>query len=542
MRTHPPTTTKGRGTDVVTKEIDSTVTARRAPAPLGWLPLVGVGALAAATFLLLRTALVDDAYITLAYARNVAFHGTWGLLSDITSNTATSPLWVIVLSVVTFVVRRPVLALGILHVAIAVGLAASLRSSALRTGLPGWVGPLAAVAVGVNPLLLSSVGLESAFVLLLLSLLLRAGIAGRAVPYGLLAGAVVLARMDAAVAVVVVTLLLPAVLRRLHVAVGASLVVAVPWLAFSWVFLGSALPDTLVLKVQQSSWGPWDVRNGALLYVQVFAENGALAFLPVLLGALGWLVLAGFALHARSRAVDAVDVTATGAHPAGAALRPVPWLALGLGGAAHYAALSVLGVPPYHWYYSILVGTTTIVAAAAVGACWGRAASSPLRPVGWGALVAAAAIAVVSGVADVRHGTPWPIAPVQTNFATPAQYDEIAEDVEARLAAEGGPRYVTSPGEIGHLAYACDCVVDQFADPGRIQPQIDAALESSSGVVRELLELNYRFRDDPEPVPVAYDLFRYDRGTEPPGSTWWPITTTWAMPLSSIVMLPAGQQ
>ncbi|NAZ82794.1 hypothetical protein GTR02_13295 [Kineococcus sp. R8] len=497
---------------------------RRLPARATWVPPLAVGGLAALTFLLLRGALVDDAYITLAYARNVAFHGTWGLLSDVTSNTATSPLWVLLLSAATFVVRRPVLALGILHVAIAVALTATLRSTARRTGLPPWAGVLGAVLVGVNPLLLSSVGLESGFLVLLVALLLHTASAGRPVRFGLVAGAVVLTRMDAAVVVVVLSLLTPAVLRRLHLAVAAALAVVVPWLVWSWFFLGSALPDTVIIKTLQRSWGEYDVHNGPLLYLDVYAGHAVLAFLPVLLGGLGWCVLLGYHLRRAS---------APG-------LRAWPWLALGVAGVAHYAALSVLGVPPYHWYYAVVVATTSLVAVAAVGACWGSRERLGARPAGLGGLVAAAVVLAATGAADVRTGVPWTIAPIQTNFAHPAQYQAIAGDLTTYLRQRGGPRHVASPGEIGHLAYACDCVVDYFADPALIQPQIDQVRAGASPLLRRLLDLNYRHRDaTAAPVPLAGRMLRFDPGDEPPGALLrWPITTTWLLGDSVLVLLP----
>ena len=510
---------------------------RRPPAPgpavprsRALLPALGVGALAAGTFVLVHRALVDDAYITLAYARNLALHGTWGLLSDVESNTATSPLWVLLLAAVTAVVRRPVVALGVLHVLIAVGLTLSLTSAARRTGLPAWVGPAAAVAVGVNPLLLSSVGLESGFLVLLLSLLLLAAVRGAALPYGLAAGAVVLTRMDAAVVVAVLTLLTPAVLRRLHVAVPAALLVVVPWMTWSWFHLGSAVPDTVVIKTLQESWEQYDVRNGMQLYVEVYGLTAVLAFLPVVLGGLGWFVLAALGWTSRRSAT---------APPSG--LRVWPWLAVGVAGVAHYLALSVLGVPPYHWYYAVLVALSTVVGVAALGALFPRV---ELRPVGLGASAAAVVLLVASAGVDLRAGLPWSIAPIQTNWAHPARYTEIARDVQAVLEQRGGPQHVTSPGEVGHLAYVCDCVVDYFADPARVQPMIDQVEAESSPLGRRLLEWNFTHRDaDAAPVPVSGELFRYDRGTQPPaarGLPTWPITTTWDMVPSDIVLQPVG--
>jgi hypothetical protein len=490
-------------------------------------PALGVGVLAAATFVLLRTALVDDAYITLAYARNLALHGTWGLLSDVQSNTATSPLWVLLLGAVTFVVRRPVLALGILHVAVAIGLTLSLTASARRTRLPAWVGPVAAVAVGVNPLLLSSVGLESAFLVLLLSLLLLTAVQGRALPFGLVAGAVFLTRMDAGVVIAVVTLLTPAILRRVWVAVPAALVVVLPWMVWSWFVLGSAVPDTVVIKTLQKSWEQYDVTNGAQMYVEVYGLTAVLAFLPVVLGGLGWCVLAAFA--------------ATGRRVEGDGPRLWPWLVTGIAGVAHYVALSVLGVPPYHWYYAVLIALSTITAVAALGVLF---RTVEVRPVGLGAALAAVVVLVASVGVDLRAGTPWRIAPIQTNWAEPSQYTQVALGVQQVLRERGGPQHVTSPGEVGHLAYVCDCVVDYFGDPARVQPMIDQVEAEASPLGKRLLEWNFTHRDTTAaPVPVAGDLFRFDRGTEPPaarGLPTWPVTTTWDMPLSDIVLLPAG--
>ena len=80
-------------------------------------------------FLLVSGHLIDDAYITLSYAKNLAFHGHWGLIEDGTANTATSPLNVLVLAAVTFFVRDAVFAAGVVFVASQVLLVLGLRLS-----------------------------------------------------------------------------------------------------------------------------------------------------------------------------------------------------------------------------------------------------------------------------------------------------------------------------------------------------------------------------------------------------------------------------
>src|SRR5687768_15148900 len=62
-----------------------------------WWALPGA-LVALAIFLVARDGLVDDAYITLSYARNVAEHLHWGMIPAEESNTATSPLNVLMLA------------------------------------------------------------------------------------------------------------------------------------------------------------------------------------------------------------------------------------------------------------------------------------------------------------------------------------------------------------------------------------------------------------------------------------------------------------
>lgn len=60
-----------------------------------------------------------------------------------------------------------------------------------------------------------------------------------------------------------------------------------------------------------------------------------------------------------------------------------------------------------------------------------------------------------------------------------------------------------SPGEIGTLAYFCECrVVDQFADRGRFTPLLEKRLATSDGVTRTLLEWNYARFDRPVAAPL----------------------------------------
>ena len=50
---------------------------------------------------LFQNALIDDAFITLTYVRNLVQNGTWGFFPGHTANTATSPLNVILLAAIS---------------------------------------------------------------------------------------------------------------------------------------------------------------------------------------------------------------------------------------------------------------------------------------------------------------------------------------------------------------------------------------------------------------------------------------------------------
>ncbi len=229
---------------------------------------------ASAVFLLVHDALIDDAYITMSYARNVGLHLHWGLIPDQVANSATSPLNVLLLGAATAVVRDGVVAVGVLFVG-SVALAARwLHTLAAELELSRWLPALAVGLLLVNPLMLSTVGLEPYMCTALLAGLLRYGAAGRVVGFGLVAGLTVLARPDVGVVVAVVSLVLPAVRRRLLVAVAAALAVVLPWCAFSWFVLGSVVPDTLVIKAGSETWSGFEFRNGPLLYLDAAAGGG----------------------------------------------------------------------------------------------------------------------------------------------------------------------------------------------------------------------------------------------------------------------------
>ena len=472
--------------------------------------LVATGALGVLAFLLVRSALVDDAYITVDYARNLAFGLHWGLIAAETANSATSPLNVVVLAAATLVVRDGVVAVGVVFVLVLVLTAHWLSRIAADLGLSR-ITPWAGVAaLAVNPLLLSTVGLESYLAIALITGLVRFGVAGRAVALGVVGGLLELTRPDLVVPVVVAAVGFLGVGRPSWRAAGSAALVAVPWHLFSWFALGSAVPDTLVMKAGQQAWAGFGFGTGWRMYLNAapWFAGPAFAIVPVAVAAVLAVVLFGRVRGARR----AVLVTA-------------------LATAAHFAAYALLAPPPYHWYYGPLLGGATICAALAAGVLVERSA-----PAGGVVLALVAAVVAVSAYADLRVTArmPWDRAVIGTNWAEPVQYERIGRDVGAIV----GDDVVESPGEIGTLVHYCDCsVVDAFSDRGRVIPTVLTREAASGRLGRALIGLNYRNldRDDP-PLPVRWRLV-YERGVAPSGPNQWPVNH-WAEGPGRMVLLP----
>jgi hypothetical protein len=272
-----------------------------------------------------------------------------------------------------------------------------------------------------------------------------------------------------------------------------------PWYLFSWTVLGSAVPDTLIIKTLQRSWGPWDFTNGPLVYWRHFPAATALSFLPMVAGA-----LIGLLWTIRYR---------QGSEPA---TRLLPFAVLAIAGASHYLCYMWLAVPPYHWYYgpSIIAATVFVVAAAAV-----------VERVRVGAVAVAATVIAWSATVSVVLDRQYDYAAITTNHAPSERYQEIGK--ELGVLAKG--RVVRSAGEIGALAYSCKCyIVDVFSDRGSVTPAISESKSRSGPLGRALIEANFRFLDQSVP-PVQPDLVLEETSSAVPRGALasWDISSPW---------------
>lgn len=470
-----------------------------------WLPSAAA-VLSGLAFLLTANSLTDDAYITLDYAKNLAVHGQWALIPGHPANTATSPLNVTLIGFFALLTRVS----GSAHTVVALGVVTVLAGAVLGWGwarlrLPA----VAIVLVLANPLVLSAVGLEVLLIPAVLIVLVVFAAERRPAAFGVAAGLALLTRLDLIIFLPLIGIGLG---RRLTRAVGPMLLVALPWYVLSWFAFGSAVPDTLVIKQLQRSFG------GAGYFATGFDQmwghdlKTVLTFVPAELGAIAlvaWLVSGRFG----------------------------PFGGLGLGGLAYYAMYSLLGVPPYHWYYvppvvALTIAGTGIVseglsanrvlpgqndqrnapsgwARSPTGTARGRAREGARQLPRWAVFALVSLLIAGYLPAFAGRGVPWTSPPFFGNWASAADYARVGRELSARI----GDAPVGAPGEIGTIAYFCDCaIIDGFSDRGLLGPEIDKRIAEAGPVARTLLKLNYaRFDRFRPPVRLAYQL-RYAPG------------------------------
>jgi hypothetical protein len=378
----------------------------------------------------------------------------------------------------------------------------------------------------VNPFVLSAIGLEVLLIPALLILLLATALEGRAGWFGVVSGLAMLARLDLIVFVLLMGVATPAVRREWRAALGAVALVAGPWFVFSWFYLGSAVPDTLLIKVSQGGFGIWNYVTGPVMYYTERQIASALALLPAVLGLFalsGWLVAR---TSVRWTAADALP-------PLG------PAAALGAGGVAYYAVYSVLGVPPYHWYYVAPIASLSMFLVIAVGVWMTHARERrQLRPAVPALGLGVAAVLAVGNLAvDVEQGVPWKSPVMFTNWATADDYARVARGLRDRV----GTAAVESPGEIGTLAYHCECAItDEFSDRGYFVRRVNHDIATSGLARRALLRLNFVWLDrDQEPRPLSYRLV-YAEGPAK-GPDVWQVDSTWRG-AGHFTLVPAPRQ
>ena len=116
--------------------------------------------------------------------------------------------------------------------------------------------------------------------------------------------------------------------------------------------------------------------------------------------------------------------------------------------------------------------------------------------------------------------------PIHSNWGTHQQYKEIGLWVKEH---HGSDTIRLEGGEIGTLSYYCNChLLDRFSDRGWLQEYI-AKHNSTSGLISNLLRINFAFYSAPQFSDDVYILKVY---ANKPGNDIrvikdWVISTRW---------------
>lgn len=418
------------------------------------------------------------------------------------ANTATSPLNVVLLAGLIVLTGAPVASVGILLIiALTVtGSTLSVISTHLRHS--HWLTTMAVVLLVTNPLLVSTIGLETYLAIALLAALGAAVVTRRPVATGVVCGLLVLTRADLAAFALAALIAVTARsaphsrLRRAACVIGIGGAVALPWFAASWWWLGSAIPDTLLFKTNEK-WADNSFATGLWNYELGYPVATVLSVLP----AAGLIVLAAWRAVERHRRRAEVGALA------------VVW---GLGATLHIMLYLLLRPPPYHWYYGPAIAALTMLAVSGLGG------PSP-RAQRFGFTVGALAIAASVFFLVAR---PWQVMPISSNWASASEYAALAARVPTGTT-------VTTFGEVGTVAYFCSCtVVDRLSDRAQVADLVRAKRAAASPAVRTLLDLNYhRLKTDP-PIHAAY---KFTFADDPSGIS----VTSWRPYVGRMVVRPA---
>ena len=133
-------------------------------------------------------------------------------------------------------------------------------------------------------------------------------------------------------------------------------------------------------------------------------------------------------------------------------------------GVIHLAAYSLLRVPPYHWYYAPEAALVILFGCVSLGIIWRNAPSSAWPMVAAKGLVAAGAPDADDRNAPI-HGRQGLSGDGDADPFQPGFCRRSIREAGLWLKAHVGDQTVIQKGEIGTLAYYCECyLLDPFSD------------------------------------------------------------------------------
>ncbi|MBN1994491.1 MAG: hypothetical protein JW953_17465 [Anaerolineae bacterium] len=432
--------------------------------PITFLIILLIAVITYFYLLFFENAIIDDAFITMRYAKTLLESGTWGFFPNHVSNSATSPLNVILLALTAFVTGSIIDAvkwLTLINFLLIFILLRKISVKSLNTEIFGFVSFASLV---FNPLLLSTIGLEGILFTTLFIGSVYFYLEGKWSLLAVATGLLTLTRPEGILFFTIFLAFVPTMKSRFKLAL-FYLGCLAPWYIFSWIHLGSLVPDTLFIKTSQMSWGTWTFSNGLLLYCKAYPLETTLSFFCLPLAILAFNNSPKFFSFAGRVAGGGQRV-----HPPNFSPKEISreidsrmiMAIIGLSGLAHFISYSLLRVPPYHWYYVPEVIGIILLGDLALADSYRYGAQTWKKRLLW-ALVLLYILIAASGMLYLlgRNGFYLKEMPIHTNWATHEQYKKVA----LWLKEHDSGQTIQARGEIGTLAfyYGC-CLLNEFSD------------------------------------------------------------------------------
>lgn len=379
---------------------------------------------------------IDDTYITLKYVDTLVNHLTWGMYEGIPANSATSPLNVLWLSLITFFTQDAEISVVISNLILIFLIHFELERIRKNLGFHVLFPTFAASFIVLNPFLFSALGLESLLTMSLFLAWIQFFLEKKFLRVGIFLGLMFLSRMDSILLVFPFLFFLRNKIFTVIKILFISFLVVLPWFIFSYMYFGSLIPDTLLIKKFQS-WGSFSFGNGLILYFNKYPYEVFVFILSLLV----LIILKFFAVSYRN------------------IIKNYGFFLI-LSAILHYIAYTLLNVPPYHWYY---VPSTTALLLGLSFCTFSFSKTQILKQLSFVYVL----FLIYTGLVYFNS---WKIKemPIHTNWTSRDNYKQIAQKIDS-LNLES--TFYHAHIEIGSLAYFStrSILIDPFSSRKMIE-------------------------------------------------------------------------
>lgn len=451
--------------------------------------------------------IIDDAFITFNYAESLRNNFIWGFYDDNVTNTATSPLNVILTSILGLFFNNIVNASIILtsfEVLITVYISISIFKKLYNMPMFGIVLPLLMV---LNPFIISTLGLESILYSTLMVISVYFYLEKNMLLLGIASGLLALTRLDGFILYLVILIfvlnsadnksfglkkyfslkhfkIIKRSIASCKMTIGFISIV-LPWIIFSWIFLGSFVPETLFIKINQYWSNDYKFYNGIILYFSKYSVSSFFAILPLL----GFIILAIF----KKKSLDPLQKI------------------LIIFSIVYFILYSFLNVPPYHWYYIPIIFSSIFLFSLAFTK---KIADKQKEEKGLNKIVILLVVILFSSMGIVNYLNQYDFttpqeAPIHTNWASQQQYKIIAKWLNDHI---DNTYIIHSQSEIGTLAYYSTInLMNEFSSRQLLTDKIISRFHSKSDIFSILSDINFFwYKNDERKLKLDYIIEEYD--------------------------------